>query len=205
MPNGSVASGVIARDRSITRRQLLRYGAGAALGAGVLSGCGTSGSPPRMSSQSKVRAGQQVSLTFWTWLPVQPVVNRWNQQHPDIHVTVEVIPAGSTGGYQKMYSALSAGDAPDLAHVEYQELPSFMLVQGLTDLSPYGVERYRNDYVDWQWQQGVFGNRVFTIPWASGPMAMFYRDDLFREVGHHAAGHLAGVRDGGTAGPQASA
>ena len=82
-----------------------------------------------------------------------------------------------------MYSALRAGNAPDLAHVEYQEIPSFMLVQGLTDLTPYGVESYRKDYVDWQWQQGVFGNGMFTVPWASGPIAMFYRTDLFRQWG----------------------
>jgi multiple sugar transport system substrate-binding protein len=185
MPNGPVASERAADDPSVTRRQLLRCGAGAvlgALGAAALSGCGSSG-PPRMSAQAKVRAGQQISLTFWTWLPVQPVVNRWNQQHPGIHVTVEIIPAGSGGGYQKMYSALAAGNAPDLAHVEYQELPSFMLVQGLTDLSPYGVKKYREQYVGWQWEQGVLGDRVFSVPWASGPMAMFYREDLFREWG----------------------
>jgi multiple sugar transport system substrate-binding protein len=186
MPSGPVAGRRTAQDETITRRQLLRWGAGGtlgALGAGLLSGCAMPASSARMSAQSPVRPGQKVSLTFWTWVPVQPVVDQWNLEHPDIQVNLQVIPSGSSGGYQKMYSALRAGNAPDIAHVEYQELPSFMLVQGLTDLSPYGVEQYQADYVDWQWQQGVFGNGVFTIPWASGPMAMFYRTDLFAEWG----------------------
>lgn len=173
-----------AREGGITRRQLLRWGSGGVLGtlgAGIVSGCGLPASAARRSAQSPVRAGQPASLTFWTWLPVQSVVSQWNKQRPDIQVSLQVIPAGSGGGYQKMYSALRAGNAPDLAHVEYQEIPSFLLVQGLTDLRPYGVEKYRADFVDWQWQQGVFGDGMFMVPWASGPIAMFYREDLFNK------------------------
>jgi multiple sugar transport system substrate-binding protein len=150
---------------------------------GAFGGCASSESPGRLTTQSKVTGKQRVDLTFWTWVPVQTVVDQWNKERPDIHVNLEVIPGGSTGGYQKMYSALRVGNAPDIAHVEYQELPAFMLVQGLTDLTPYGVSTYRKDYVNWQWQQGVFGNGVFTLPWASGPMGMFYRHDLFKEWG----------------------
>lgn len=167
-----------------SRRQALRLGAAATVGGtGVLAGCRSADTPGRFSAQTQVKPGEQVNLSFWTWLPLGPVADQWNRQHPDIQVTVEVIPGGSDGGYQKMYSALRVGNAPDLAHVEYQELPAFMLVQGLTDLVPYGVSRYRSDYVGWQWQQGVFGKGVYTLPWASGPMAMFYRDDLFAHWG----------------------
>lgn len=169
-----------------SRREALRLGVGATLGltgAEVMGGCRSADTPGRFTAQAKVKSGEQVRLSFWTWLPLAPVAEKWNRQHPDIQVDVEVIPGGSDGGYQKMYSALRVGNGPDLAHVEYQELPAFMLVQGLTDLAPYGVSKYRSDYVPWQWQQGVFGKGVYTLPWASGPMAMFYRDDLFSEWG----------------------
>jgi ABC-type glycerol-3-phosphate transport system substrate-binding protein len=148
-----------------------------------LAACSNSEAPGRYTTQAKMSTGQRVNLTFWTWLPVQPVVDIWNKANPDIQVTVNVIPSGSSGGYQKMYAALRVGNAPDVAHVEYQELPAFMLVQGLSDLTPYGVEKYKADYVPWQWEQGVFGSGVYTLPWASGPMAMFYRTDLFKEYG----------------------
>jgi multiple sugar transport system substrate-binding protein len=170
---------------TFTRRQARRYGFGAlgAAGMAMLAGCASAESPGRLTTQSKLSSGQKVDITFWTWVPVQPVVDQWNRERPDIHVNLEIIPGGSSGGYQKMYSALRVGNAPDVAHVEYQELPAFMLVQGLTNLSPYGVDAFRKDYVDWQWQQGVFGPGVFTLPWASGPMAMFYRHDLFKAWG----------------------
>lgn len=55
---------------------------------------------------------------------------------------------------------------------------------GLVDLSTtYGVEKDQGKFVGWQWQQGVFGNQVYAVPQASGPMAMFYRADLFKKWG----------------------
>jgi multiple sugar transport system substrate-binding protein len=114
---------------------------------------------------------------------VQETIALWNHQNPDIQVNMQIIPGGSSGGYQKMYSSLRVGNAPDVAQVEYQELSAFMLVQGLTNLSPFGVEKYKDDYVEWQWRQGLFGQDIYTLPWASGPMGMFYRTDLFKEWG----------------------
>ena len=180
------ASARAVSDGRVTRRQLLRWGAGGllgALGAGVVSGCGMPASAARLSAQSPIRAAT-ASLTFWTWLPVQPVVSQSKKQRPDIQVSLQVIPAGSQGGYQKMYSALRAGNAPDLAHVEYQEIPSFMLVQGLTDLRPYGVEHYRrttstgsgsraSSATGCSWSRGHLARwrcstgRIFSGSWAS--------------------------------------
>ncbi|WP_316745408.1 extracellular solute-binding protein [Streptomyces sp. MK7] len=37
--------------------------------------------------------------------------------------------------------------------------------------------------MSWQWNQGVFGGRVYTVPQASGPMGLFCRADLFAKWG----------------------
>jgi len=171
---------------SVGRRSVLKSAAataGSALAAAGLAGCGEAPGAARMTREAAHRRGQRVSLTFWTWVPLQKAVALWNRLRPDIHVEVQIIPANINGGYQKMHSALKSGNPPDLAQVEYYELPAFMLVQGLTDLSAYGADRLRDHYVPWQWQQGVFGGRVHSIPQASGPMAMFYRRDLFHRWG----------------------
>lgn len=164
-----------------SRRALLRWGAGAAgalVALPALTACGQTVGAARTTRQAATRPGQQVNLVFWTWVPMQKTVDLWNRTHPDIHVELQAVPASTQGGYQKMYAALSAYNAPDLAQVEYQELPAFMLVNGLTDLSSYGADELRDSYVPWQWNQGVFGGRVHTIPQASGPMGLFYREDL---------------------------
>jgi multiple sugar transport system substrate-binding protein len=78
---------------------------------------------------------------------------------------------------------LEAGNAPDLAQVEFQEIPSFLLVDGLEEISQYGATDYQDQFVEWQWEQSVFGEQVYAIPQASGPMGMFYRKDLFDKWG----------------------
>lgn len=161
-----------------TRRKVLAWGAAAAA-APALAGCGEKVGAARTTTATRRRPGQKVTLTFWTWVPLQKAVALWNKQNPDVRVDVQTVPANTSGGYQKMHSALTAGDPPDLAQVEYYALPEFMLVNGLTNLSEYGADELKGAYVDWQWQQGVFAGKTYAIPQASGPMGLFYRQDLF--------------------------
>jgi multiple sugar transport system substrate-binding protein len=129
-------------------------------------------------------AGETVTLQFWAWVPgLDEVVAQWNSEHPDIQVEVSEVPAGDGGGYQKMRAALEAGNPPDLAQIEYEQLSGFLLSDGLEELSQYGADDYADRFVEWQWQQGVYGDEVYAIPQASGPMAMFYRKDLFDQWG----------------------
>jgi multiple sugar transport system substrate-binding protein len=124
-----------------------------------------------------------VNLTFWSWVPgVDKAVDLWNSTHPDIQVTLDKIPPGGAGGYAKMHAAVKAGNAPDLAQVEYQEIPGFLLDNELVDLSKYGASNYKSKFVGWQWQQGVFGSHVYAVPQASGPMGLFYRKDIFDKL-----------------------
>jgi multiple sugar transport system substrate-binding protein len=150
----------------------------------VAVGCGGGSDNSGGAGTPAAKPGQKVNLTFWSWVPgIAAAVDEFNRTHPDIHVRVSTIPAGNNGGYAKMYSALKAGNAPDAAQVEYQELPGFVLQKGLVDLSKYGANDIKDKFVDWQWRQGVFGDAVYAIPQASGPMGFFYRADLFKKWG----------------------
>ncbi len=189
-----------------SRRSVLRWGAGALAALPALTACGQTVGAARTTRQEPTRTGQKVNLVFWTWVPMQKTVDLWNRTHPDIHVELQSIPANTQGGYQKMHASLTAGSPPDLAQVEYHELPGFMLVNGLTDLSAYGADELRDSYVPWQWNQGVFGGRVRSIPQASGPMGLFYRQDLFKKwgietpttwAGFERAARVAKARGGG--------
>ncbi len=152
----------------------------------VLAGCGGSGEDQSGGQQEASRSpGQKVQLTFWSWVPgVDKAVALWNSKNPDVQVKLEKIPTGGAGGYAKMHAALKAGTgAPDLAQVEYQEIPGFLLENGLVDLSKHGVAESKDKFVGWQWQQVVYGDGVYAVPQASGPMGLFYREDLFRTWG----------------------
>jgi multiple sugar transport system substrate-binding protein len=128
--------------------------------------------------------GGPVTLTYWAWGPSdQLVVDTWNATHPNIQVKLEKIPAGNKGGYAKMHAAVQANNAPDLATVEFQMIPSFAAGQELVNLAEHGVDRYKSQFADWQWNQSVLGDGVYALPKASGPIALFYRKDVFDQLG----------------------
>jgi multiple sugar transport system substrate-binding protein len=175
------------------RTQRLRRAAGAlaltavaaVAAACTSSGGGTAGGPTSGQSQGSTASAGKVNLTFWQWVPgADKAVALWNQTHPDIHVTLLNIPSGGAGGYAKMHAALKAGNAPDLAQVEYQEVPGFLLDKGLADLTSAGdIGQYESQFTAWQWKQCEYNGHVYCIPQASGPMGFFYREDLFRQAG----------------------
>lgn len=159
---------------SISRRAALRL-ATAALLPTSLAACGGGGSRRR-------EPGESIELTFWSWVPgVDKAVELWNRNNPEVHIRLSNIPSGPSGGYAKMFAALKAGDPPDLAQVEYYQIPAFLMEQGLTDLTEHGIDDHKDKFVAWQWEQGVFNDGVYAVPQASGPMAMFYRADLLEK------------------------
>ena len=93
------------------------------------------------------------------------------------------VTSGNAGTYAKMFSALQAGNAPDLGQVEYATLPNFEHVGGVVDLSKYGASSVQPDFVPWTWAQVSQGGAVYAIPQDTGPMGLFYRADLFKKYG----------------------
>jgi multiple sugar transport system substrate-binding protein len=127
-----------------------------------------------------------VELSFWTWVPgMDQVVELWNEENPDVQVTVETTPAGNAGTYNNLFNGLEAGTAPDLSQVEYDSLSSFRLQEGLQDISACeGISDASGEFVDWTWSQVQLGDEgVYAIPQDTGPMALFYREDLFTQAG----------------------
>ncbi|WP_229069183.1 extracellular solute-binding protein [Actinoplanes sp. DH11] len=125
-----------------------------------------------------------VTVKVWAWYPeFQAVVDLFNKTHTDIKI--EWTNAGTgQDQYTKLQTALKAGKgAPDVVQLELQEIPTFQLTKHLVDLGKYGANDVKGDYVDWAWKQVSSGDSVYAIPVDAGPMAMLYREDIFKEYG----------------------
>ncbi|MDH6237642.1 extracellular solute-binding protein [Cryobacterium sp. CG_9.6] len=148
----------------------------------ALSGCSTAASTSDTAADCAPADGK-VNLTFTSWIPgIEDVVDVWNEANPDIQVAVQTGPNGNGGTYANFFNQLEAGNAPDLGQIEYDALPNFRVQDGLVNLaSCAGVLDAQADFVDWTWGQVNFNEEdaVYAIPQDSGPMAMFYRADLF--------------------------
>ena len=140
-----------------------------------LAACGGS------SSGTSGTSSGPVNLTFWSWVTgVDKSVADFNKSHPNIHVTVANV-GGGTAEYNKLYTAIKANNEPDLAQVEFQLLPTFETTGSLIDMSQYGANSIKDKFVPWTWAQVSLGNAVYAIPQDSGPMGMFYREDIFKK------------------------
>ena len=132
------------------------------------------------SSSSSTSSGP-VNLTFWSWVPgIDKSVAEFNSTHPGIQVKWVNVGAGPAE-YDKLYTAIKANNEPDLGQVEFQLLPTFETTGSLVDMSQYGASSLKDKFVPWTWSQVTIGNAVYAIPEDSGPIALFYRSDIFKK------------------------
>lgn len=128
-----------------------------------------------------------VNLEFTSWIPgIEESAAVWNKENPDIQVKVTTGPNGNGGTYQNFFNQLKAGNAPDLGQIEYDALASFRVQDGLVDIGGCDIVAESKDkFIPWVWDQVSFGEdgSAFAVPQDTGPMALFYRVDLFEEAG----------------------
>src|SRR5215475_388371 len=140
-----------------------------ALAASVaLTGCASKPHP----------ASRKVEITFWSWANTKPAVDLWNKTHPDIQVKY-VTPASGTVLFQALASAEFAGKGiPDVVQVDYHNLPTLVAGNELQDITGYASSAKAN-FVAAAWNVVTPGGKVWAIPQDLGPVAMYYRKDIF--------------------------
>src|SRR6478609_8874256 len=109
---------------------------------GALSACGGGGGDTRSGGTSSTGRtvssgnGRKTRITFWSALRgSQEVVDAFNRGHDTIQVDFQQIPSGGQGGYAKLSNAARAGNAPDIATIEYPQVPGFAIAGVCRDLT----------------------------------------------------------------------
>jgi multiple sugar transport system substrate-binding protein len=155
----------------------------------ALAGCTTSGgtTTKAQSAASCAPSKGKVTLNFTSWVPgIQKVVALWNAKNPNIQVKAQTVPNGNSGTYQNFFNEIKANNTPDIGQVEYDTLPAFRVQNGLANIAACpGVKAAKADFSTGLWNQVTFGDpkAVYAIPQDSGPMALYYRKDLFEKAG----------------------
>ncbi len=131
--------------------------------------------------------GTKVELTFTSWVPgMQQTVDLWNQANPDIQVAYTEVVGGNDGTYQSYANQIRAGTTGDLGMIEFDNLPSFRLQNGLANIGAcQPVVDGIDGYPDWTRSQISFGEdgAVYGVPQDVGPLAFYYRKDLYDAAG----------------------
>ncbi|MBN1174370.1 MAG: sugar ABC transporter substrate-binding protein [Micromonosporaceae bacterium] len=149
-----------------------------AVALATLAACGSDS-----SSDPDATSSEKVELTFWSWAPnIDKVVDLWNADHPNIHVTVSKQAQGDEL-VTKLLTSAKAGNPPDLFQAEYQALPTFVSNDVVADVTKY-AKSAKSKFSDGLWQQVTLGgDALYAIPQDSGPMMLYYRADLFEKFG----------------------
>ncbi|PZF60332.1 ABC transporter substrate-binding protein [Curtobacterium sp. MCBD17_034] len=152
-------------------------------GSSTASGAGHS-SPSPSSTTTASCSSSATKLTFWGWpAGYDLAVEEFNKTHPDVCVALENAGA-STQEYTKLTDAIKAGNgAPDVATIEYFELPSFEATNSLVDLADQGIASAKKNEAPAAWSQVSQGSHVYAMPVDLGPMALFYNQKQFASAG----------------------
>ncbi|MGB3184285.1 MAG: extracellular solute-binding protein [Ornithinimicrobium sp.] len=169
--------------------------AGAILLSFAVSACGSvSAAVPADDGETCPSApeGSEVTLTMSSWTPgVEDNVAYFNENvgprmDPKIQVELNNVPGGNAGTYQQYSNQIIAGSTGDIGMVEYAILPSYRLQQSLANIvNCPGVQEAKDDFSDAGLSASTMGeaDAMYGIPQDVGPLAMYYRADLFDEAG----------------------
>lgn len=167
-------------QRTVSRREVARRAAIAGLAApAIAAGLG--------ARRAAAAQDQDLSatLTVWGWEAsvnaLKVVEADFAAAYPNLKVEYEVRPPTDT--YQQLQLAASAGSGgPDIAIIEDSNLAQYAQLGALADLTDR-VAPYRDKMNDYKWLQADADGRTYAMPWDSGPVALFYRRDVFERAG----------------------
>jgi len=157
------------------RRKLIGALAAGAAAALLISGCSASEKGPSNS-------GEKATITLWDWVDSSEAISLFEKSHPDITVKLDLVPAGAPT-YAKMFSAIKAGNPPDVGLIELNTLPQFIGTGGMLDLTKYGANDIKSDFLPWAWSQVSNGDGVYALPLSASPIGYHFNTELLKKYG----------------------
>src|SRR5207237_10881122 len=104
----------------------------------------------------------------------------FKKTHANNHVTLVNVVTNSIE-YDKLFTAIKVKNEADVSEVEFQAVPTLETTGSLLDLAPYGAASVKDQFVPYTWSQVLLGNSILAIPQDTGPMGLWYRQDIFQK------------------------
>ncbi|MFI5531832.1 ABC transporter substrate-binding protein [Kitasatospora sp. NPDC051853] len=133
------------------------------------------------ASCSSPAADTTATVTFWGWAPgYAEAAAAYTADHPKVRIEFKATDPGSKGGYDAMLQAVADGKGPCLVQVGYESLPAFVAAKAVT---PVDTSTARVLYPESAWSQVTVDGDAYGMPVDVGPMALFYRRDVYQRYG----------------------
>jgi lactose/L-arabinose transport system substrate-binding protein len=130
-------------------------------------------------------------ITVWSWnvaaAALSAVIPDFNKAYPDIKVNVQDL--GNRPVYDRGLAGCAAGgvDMPDVYSVENHESEVFWsrFPDCFMDLKSMAAEQADRlaAFPEFKLTELTVGDKIYAMPWDSGPVAVFYRRDMYEKAG----------------------
>ena len=112
---------------------------------------------------------------------VNYAIAEFNKIHPDVEVQFER--QQWTGIVEKLTTALSSSDSPDVVEFGNTQAQSFEAAGAVIDLSPAREELGGDDLLQSLLEAGTYEGSLYAVPYYAGARIVIYRKDLFEAAG----------------------
>jgi ABC-type glycerol-3-phosphate transport system substrate-binding protein len=138
----------------------------------------------------KVDPNLSASITVWTWPNNDRTFNAlmptFNAAFPNIKVDVQGFPNANSNYLNTLQRALLSGSGPDVAMIEINQMALLRQRPQWVNLAvdPFNASGLTDDFAGFTVQNvTVADGKIVAMPKHTGPGALFYRRDIFKEVG----------------------
>ena len=116
---------------------------------------------------------------------LQPLVTKFNQQHPDIKFQIIEAPSDSNQVEDLYTSSFLLGNSPyDLVYMDIVWTPKFAAAGWLKDVSERLSSDEAEQYLEGDISGGMYQDKLYRIPFRSDAGMLYYRQDLLTQAGY---------------------
>ncbi|WP_318628055.1 ABC transporter substrate-binding protein [Paenibacillus polymyxa] len=150
----------------------------------MFSACSGPSFSESQSSETNLSNGKKITLTLWYWnRSIDDELLAQAEKHfPNIELKTQKI-GGDFKAKLKTTLAARSGE-PDIVALNDWMVELFPSADRFYDLRELGADRLKDQYLEWKWNQGITPDgKMIAFPMDTGPTALFYRSDLFKQAG----------------------
>lgn len=180
-------------SRTVSRRDLLRYGAmaGAAAAAGVSILSAPADAATRAALRRQALASGNIGFRFWgTGTERATILKRIayvESLYPNIHVKDYLLSQNGYQDFPQLLTEIASGTAPDvLRSLSY--MPTQLVAEGnsLLDLDSYvksDSSLDTSDFVPVLWKGCFVDGQIYALPDNGEPYVVYYNEKAFKDAG----------------------
>ncbi len=141
------------------------------------------------SSSLTTTADGKTILTFWHTYGddeeaiLREIIAKWEAMPENAKYTVRPVRIPFDGHKPKIRTALTVGQGPDMARVDWSFVCELARKNSVVDLGTLGFNSIKDDYLLAPLNACCVDNKYFGLPDQSNCIALFYNRSIFKELG----------------------